>query len=152
MTEPEPDQEQNEEPEDVVMVGDAFLAGGVEIHARIVEEAGRPGVDFSFLPTVHDREVPAIVAEYNEVIEWMARETITKFPSPMALGRFYREVKKDGLRSRCWYRVIVTATMGPDDAIIAKVPDEIDPGLLRADPHVRYRARMLRGMLGKGMK
>ena len=152
MTEPEPDEEQNQEPEECVMEGGAYLAGGVEMHARIVEEGGRPGVDFSFLPTVNDREIPEVVAEYNQVIERMCRETVTKFPDPRTLGRFYREVKKDGFNSRCWYKIIVTATVGPHDEIQAHVSDVIDPGLLRADPHVRFRARQLKAFLQRSMK
>ncbi|MFA6226047.1 MAG: hypothetical protein WC620_07715 [Methanoregula sp.] len=38
MTEPEPSVEQ----EEFLMEGDEYLAGGIELHAQIVEEGGRP--------------------------------------------------------------------------------------------------------------
>jgi hypothetical protein len=127
--------------------GDEYLAGGIELHARIVEEAGKPGVDFTCEPSLSDREIPEEIAEYNQVIEEMCRETVVNFPDPRSLARFYREVKKDGSRNRCWYRVTVTARIGADGQIKGHVSDVIDPALLRADPHVRFRARQLRAML-----
>ncbi|MHB8164200.1 MAG: hypothetical protein ACYDDV_07590 [Methanoregula sp.] len=147
MTEPEPSVEQ----EEFLMEGDEYLAGGIEIHARIVEEGGRPGVDFSCEPTIHDREIPEGIAEYNQAIEEMCRATVTNFTDPRSLGRFYREVKKDGFKNRCWYRVTVTARVGADEQITGRVSDMIDPALVRADPHVRFRARQLRAMLQRGM-
>jgi hypothetical protein len=147
MTEPEPANEQ----EEFVMDGDEYLAGGIEIHALCVEEGGRPGVDFTCEPTIHDREIPEGIAEYNQVIEEMCRATVTNFTDPRSLGRFYREVKKDGLKNRCWYRVTVTARVGAGEQITGRVSDVIDPALARADPHVRFRARQLRAMLQRGM-
>lgn len=147
MTEPEPSGEQEEFP----MEGDECLAGGIELHARIVEEAGKPGVDFTCEPTIHDREIPAGIAEYNQVIENMCRMTVTNFSDSHSLGRFYREVKKDGSKNRCWYRITVTARVGADEQIKGRVSDVIDPALVRADPHVRFRARQLRAMLRRGL-
>ncbi|PKL58316.1 MAG: hypothetical protein CVV34_02905 [Methanomicrobiales archaeon HGW-Methanomicrobiales-5] len=147
MTEPEPSKEQQE----FVMEGDEYLAGGIEIHARCVEEGGRPGVNFTCEPTIHDREIPESIAEYNLAIEEMCRATVIHFTDPRRLGRFYREVKMDRSGDRCWYRVTVTARVGPDEQIKGRVTDVIDPALIRADPHVRFRARQLRGMLMKGM-
>ena len=147
MTEPEPSGEQ----EAFLMEGDEYLAGGIELHAQIVEEGGRPGVEFICEPSIHDREIPEGIAEYNQVIEEMCRATVTNFPNPQSLGRFYREVKKDGLKNRCWYRVTVTARVGADEQITGRVTDVIDPALVRADPHVRFRARQLRAMLQRGL-
>jgi hypothetical protein len=127
--------------------GDEYLAGGIELHARIVEVSGKPGVDFTCEPAVRDREIPEAIADYNQAIEEMCRETVINFPDIRSLARFYREVKKDGSRNRCWYRVTVTACIGADGQIKGHVSDVIDPGLLRADPHVRFRARQLRVML-----
>jgi hypothetical protein len=146
MTEPEPAEEQ----EFCLKEGDEYLAGGIELHALIVEEGGRPGVEFICEPVVHDREIPEGVAEYNQAIEEMCRATVTNFPNPQSLGRFYREVKKDGLKNRCWYRVTVSARVGAGDKITGRVTDVIDPALVRADPHVRFRARQLRAMLQRG--
>ena len=146
MTEPEPAEEQ----EVCLKEGDEYLAGGIELHALIVEEGGRPGVEFICEPVVHDREIPEGVAEYNQAIEEMCRATVTNFPNPQSLGRFYREVKKDGLKNRCWYRVTVSARVGAGDKITGRVTDVIDPALVRADPHVRFRARQLRAMLQRG--
>jgi hypothetical protein len=42
---------------------------------------------------------------------------VTNVPNPQSLGRFYREVKEDGLKNRCWYRVTVTARVGADKQI-----------------------------------
>lgn len=147
MTEPEPAEEQ----EVCLKEGDEYLAGGIELHALIVEEGGRPGVEFICEPVVHDREIPEGVAEYNQAIEEMCRATVTNFPNPQSLGRFYREVKKDGLKNRCWYRVTVSARVGAGDKITGRVTDVIDPALIRADPHVRFRARQLRAILQRGL-
>jgi len=147
MTEPEPAEEQ----EVCLNEGDEYLAGGIELHALIVEEGGRPGVEFICEPVVHDREIPEGVVEYNQAIEEMCRATVTNFPNPQSLGRFYREVKKDGLKNRCWYRVTVSARVGAGDKITGRVTDVIDPALIRADPHVRFRARQLRAMLQRGL-
>jgi hypothetical protein len=92
-----------------------------------------------------------VIAEYNQAIEEMCRETVANFPDSKSLARFYREVKKDGSRYRCWYRVTVTARVGADEQIKGHVSDAIDPAFLRADPHVRFRARHLRAMLQRGM-
>jgi len=147
MTEPEP----SGELEVFLKEGDEYLAGGIELHAWIVEEGGKPGVDFTCEPTVHDREIPEGIAEYNQAIEEMCRQTVANFPDPKSLARFYREVKKNGSRNRCWYRVTVTARVGADKQIRGHFSDVIDPALLRADPHVRFRARQLRAMLQRGM-
>ena len=147
MTEPEP----NAEPEACLMEGDEYLTGGIELHAQIVEEGGRPGVEFICEPTIHDREIPEGIAEFNQAIEEMCRATVTNFSNPQSLGRFYREVKKDGVKNRCWYRVTVTARVGAGDKISGRVTDTIDPALVRADPHVRFRARQLRAMLQRGL-
>ena len=147
MTEPEPTGMQDK----FLMESDEYLAGGIELHARIVEEGGRPGVDFICEPAIHGREIPEGIAEYNQVIEDMCRATVTNFPNPQSLGRFYREVKKDGVKNRCWYRVTVTARVGPDEQIKGRISDVIDPALVRADPHVRFRARQLRAMLQRGL-
>ncbi len=147
MTEPE----QNEEQEAFVMEAGEYLAGGIEIHAICVEEGGRPGVDFTCEPTIHDREIPFSIAEYNRAIEEMCRATVTNFTDPRCLGRFYREVKKDGLKNRCRYRVTVTARVDADEQIKGRVTDVIDPALARADPHVRFRARQLRAMLQRSL-
>jgi hypothetical protein len=127
--------------------GDEYLAGGIELHARIVEVSGKPGVDFTCEPAVRDREIPEAIADYNQAIEEICRETVINFPDMQSLARFYREVKKDGSRNRCWYCVTVTARIGANGQIKGYVSDVIDPGLLRADPHVRFRARQLRVML-----
>jgi hypothetical protein len=124
-----------------------YLAGGIELHARIVEVRGKPGVDFTCEPAIRDREIPEEVAEYNQAIEEMCRETVVNFSDSRSLARFYREVKKDGSRNRCWYRVTVTARIGTEGQIKGHVTDVIDPSLLQADPHVRFRARQLRAML-----
>lgn len=147
MTEPEATQD----PEEFLAEGDEYLAGGIELHALIVEEGGRPGVEFICEPVVHDREIPEGVAEYNQAIEEMCRATVTNFPNPQSLGRFYREVKKDGLKNRCWYRVTVSARVGAGDRITGRVTDTIDPALVRADPHVRFWARQLRAMLQRSL-
>ena len=147
MTEPEPSREQEIFPGE----GDEYLVGGIELHARIVEQAGKPGVDFICEPTIRDREIPEGITEYNQAIEEMCRETVANFPDPRSLARFYREVKKDGSWNRCWYRVTVTARVGAEEQIKGHVSDVIDPALLRADPHVRFRARQLRAMLQRGM-
>jgi hypothetical protein len=147
MTEPG----QNKEQEEFLVEGDEYLAGGIELHARIVEEGGRPGVDFTCEPVVHDREIPDGVAEYNLAIEEMCRATVTNFPDSRSLARFYREVKKDGTKNRCWYRVTVSARVGAGDRITGQVTDTIDPALVRADPHVRFRARQLRAMLQRSL-
>ncbi len=148
MTEPELPEEQQE----FVMEAGEYLAGGIEIHAICVEAGGRPGIDFTCEPTIHDRKIPDSIAEFNQVIEEMCRATVTNFTDPRRLGLFYREVKKDGLKNRCWYRVTVTARVGADEQIKARVTDLIDPALARADPHIKFRARQLRGMLMKGME
>ncbi|MDO9324859.1 MAG: hypothetical protein Q7T80_07875 [Methanoregula sp.] len=147
MTEPEPSVEK----EKFLIEGDEYLAGGIELHALIVEEGGRPGVEFICEPTIQDREIPEGIAEYNQAIEEMCRATITHFPDPQSLGRFYREVKKDGIKNRCWYRVTVSARVGAGEKITGRVTDIIDPGLIRADPHVRFRARQLRAMLQRSL-
>lgn len=134
------------------MDGEEYHAGGIEIYAYIVEQGGRPGVDFSCEPVVKDRELPAGVAEYNQVIEEFCRETVTRFPDPQTVGRFYHEVKKDGARSRCWYRIVVRARIDSEGKIVTQISDLIDPGLVKADPHVRFRARQLRGMLQRGLR
>jgi len=41
--------------------------------------------------------------------------------------------------------------VGADEQIKGHVSDAIDPAFLRADPHVRFRARQLRAMLQRGM-
>jgi hypothetical protein len=147
MTDPEPGEGQAVVPTE----GDEYLAGGIELHARIVEVAGKPGVDFTFEPAIHNREIPDEVAKYNRAIEDMCLETVANFPNPRSLARFYREVKKDGSRNRCWYRVTVTVRVGDDEQIKGHVSDVIDPALLRADPHVRFRARQLRAMLQRSI-
>jgi hypothetical protein len=147
MTEPGPSGEE----EVFQREGDEYLAGGIKLHARIVEETGKPGVVFTFEPAIRDREIPEEIAEYNQAIEEMCRETVVNFPDPRSLARFYREVKKDGSRNRCWYRVTVTARIGAGGQIKGHVSDVIDPALLRADPHVRFRARQLQAMLQRGM-
>ena len=147
MTEPEQSGGQDVSPGE----GTEYLAGGIELHARIVEEAGKSGVDFTCEPTIRDREIPEEIEEYNQAIEEMCRETVANFPDSKSLARFYREVKKDGSRNRCWYRVTVTARVGADEQIKGHVSDAIDPAFLRADPHVRFRARQLRAMLQRGM-
>jgi hypothetical protein len=126
---------------------DEYIAGCIEMHARIVEAGGKPGVDFTFETAICDREIPEEIAEYNQAIEEMCRETVVNFPEPKSLARFSREVKKDGSRNRCWYRVSVTACIGANGQIKGHVSDVIDPAFLRADPHVRFRARQLRVML-----
>jgi hypothetical protein len=73
-----------------------------------VEVDGRPGVDFTCEPASHDREVPVEIAEYNRATENMCRATVANFPDPLNLVRFYREMRKDGSRNRCRYRVTVT--------------------------------------------
>ena len=147
MTGPEPNEEQVTFP----INSDGYLAGGIELHARIVEVAGRPGVDFICEPAIHDREVPDEIAEYNRAIENMCRATVANFPDPRNLARFYREVKKDGSRNRCWYRVTVTGHVTAEEEIKARVSDVIDPAFLRADPHVKFRAKQLRAMLQRGL-
>ncbi len=137
--------------EEFVMEEGEYLAGGIEIHARIVEEGGKPGVDFLCEPTIHDREIPEGIAEFNEAIEEMCRATVTNFPDARTLGRFYREVRKDGLRDRCWYRIVVTARVGADEKVSGRVADAIDSGFIKADPHVRFRARKLRAMLHRAL-
>jgi len=149
MTEPEPERTGVEE--DVPVELGEYLAAGLELHARIIEEAGKPGVDIIFEPTIRDREIPEGIAEFNRVIESLCRTTVVNFPDSRTLARFYREVKKDGEQNRCWYRITVTAQVGADDTITQHIADVIDPALLRADPHVRFRARQLRGMIQRGM-
>ena len=143
--------EANGEQEAGMTEGDEYFAGGIGVYARTVEEGGRPGVDFICEPVIHDREIPEGIAEFNRTLEEMCRATVTNFPNPQTIGRFYREVKKDGLRNRCWYRITVTARVGAGEKITGKVTDEIDPALVRADPHVRFRARQLRAMLMRVM-
>jgi hypothetical protein len=46
MTEPEPSEEQ----EVFQREGDEYLTGRIELHARIVEEGGKPRVDFTCEP------------------------------------------------------------------------------------------------------
>lgn len=150
MTEPEP--ETTGEPEELLMEEGEYLAGGIELHARCVEQGGRPGVDFTFQPTVNDRDIPDGIKEFNRLIEAMCQITVAKFPDPRTLGRFYREVKKDGAQDRCWYRITVTASVGADDQIKERIADAIDPLLVKADPHVRFRAKQLRAMLQRSMK
>ncbi len=147
MTEPEPGVDQ----EAFHKEGDEYLAGGIELHALIVEEGGRPGVEFICEPTIRDREIPEGIAAFNQAIEEMCRATVTNFPNPQSLGRFYREVKKDGVKNRCWYRVTVSAHIGAGDRLTGRVTDTIDPALVRADPHVRFRARQLRAMLQRSL-
>ena len=142
----------NEEQVTFQIKGDDYLAGGIELYARIVEVAGRPGVDFTCEPAIHDREVPGEIAEFNRAIENMCRATVANFPSPRNLARFYREVKKDGSRNRCWYRVTVTGHVAADEQIKARVSDAIDPAFVRADPHVKFRAKQLRAMLQHGLE
>jgi hypothetical protein len=155
MTEQEPGNTNGTEPgaeqEAPMKEGEEYFAGGIEVHARTVEEGGRPGVDFICEPVFPDRELPESIREFNQVLEEMCRATVTNFPNPQTLGRFYREVKKDGLRDRCWYRITVMAKVGAGEEITAKVTDEIDQAFIRADPHVRFRARQLRAMLMRGM-
>jgi hypothetical protein len=57
----------------------------------------------------------------------MCRETVANFPDIWSLARFYREVKKDGSRNRCWYRVTVTARISADGQIKGHVSDVIAP-------------------------
>ena len=116
-----------------------------------MEVAGRPGVDFTCEPASHDREVPVEIAEYNRAIENMCRATVANFPDPRNLARFYREVKKDGSRNRCWYRVTVTGHVAADEQIKGRVSDVIDPAFVRADLHVKFRAKQLRAMLQRGL-
>ena len=150
MTGPGPDP--GKEEEDWLTDEGEYLAGSIELHAHIVEQGGKPGVDFTFLPAVHDREIPEGVAEFNRFIEDMCRITVAKFPDPRALARFYREVKKDSAQSRCWYRVTVAARVDADDRITTRITDAIDPALVRADPHVKFRARQLRVLLQQSMR
>lgn len=44
-------------------------------------------------------------------------------------------------------RVTETARVGAEEQIKGHVSDVIDPALIRADPHVRFRAKQLRAML-----
>ena len=61
----------------------SILHGGIgRLHARIVEVSGRPGVDFTCEPAYTCREIPEEIAEYNQAIEEMCRETVVKFPDP----------------------------------------------------------------------
>jgi hypothetical protein len=143
MTEPEPSVEQDE----FLMQGGEYLVGGIELHARIVEEGKKPGVDFTFMPTIHNHELPELVTKFNQELEHLCRVTVANFSDPRSLGRFYREVKKDGSKRRCWYRVTVTTRVDSDDQLKERISDVIDPALLRADPHVKFRARQLRAML-----
>lgn len=70
-----------------------YLAGGSSfMHGSLKW----PGVNFTFEPAIHDQEIPLEIEEYNQAIEVMYRETAANFPDPRNLGRFYREVKKDG--------------------------------------------------------
>ena len=82
MTEPGPSGEE----EVFQREGDEYLAGGIELHARIVEEGGKPGVDFTCEPAIRDREIPEEIAEYNLAIEEMCRETVINFPDPRSLA------------------------------------------------------------------
>jgi hypothetical protein len=147
MTEPKAETQ----PEAVMKEGDEYFAGGIELYAVTVEENGRPGIDFICEPVGRDREIPESIKEFNHVLEEMCRSTVTNFPNPQTLGRFFREVRKDKMGNKCWYRVTVMARVGAGDAITARVTDEIDQALIRADPHVRFRARQLRAMLMRGM-
>jgi len=134
------------------MEGDEFLIGGIELHARIVQIDNKPGVDFTYEPIVRDLEIPAEVAKLSQLMEKMCRQTVENFPDPMRLGRFYREVKKDGARNRCWYRITVTSRFDANEQSKERISDTIDPALIRADPHVKFRAKQLRAMLLRGLK
>jgi len=135
-----------------LMEGDEFLLGGIEVHARIVQKDNKPGVDFTYEPIVCDLEIPAEVVEFSQLMEKMCRQTVENFPDPLRRGRFYREVKKDGARNRCWYRITVTSRFGADEQIKERISDTIDPAFIRADPHVKFRAKQLRAMLMRCLK
>ena len=135
-----------------LMEGDEFLLGGIELHARIVQEDNKPGMDFIYEPIVRDLEIPVGIAEFSQLIEKMCSQTVENFPDPMRRGRFYREVKKDGARNRCWYRITVTSRFDADEQIKERISDTIDPAFIRADPHVKFRAKQLRAMLLRCLK
>jgi hypothetical protein len=101
------EQEPGGKHEAIMKEGDEYFAGGIELYAVTVEENGRPGIDFICEPVTRDREIPESIVEFNQVLEEMCRSTVTNFPNPQTLGRFYREVKKDGPGNRCWYRITV---------------------------------------------
>lgn len=147
MTEPEPG-----EPEDYLMEGDEYLIGGIELHAQIVQEDVKPKITFTFRPTTHDREIPGWIAEFNTVLEEICRVTVAAFPDPDYFSRFYSVLKKDGLTDRCWYWLKVTARPSDDDRVHDRISDAIDPDLLRADPHVTYRAKKARAMVKRSMR
>jgi hypothetical protein len=78
MIEPEP----GEEPGALPIEDNKYLAGGIELHARIVEVAGKPGVDFTFEPAIHDREIPLEIEEYNQAIEDNVQRWLRISPTP----------------------------------------------------------------------
>ena len=135
-----------------LMEGDEFLLGGIELHARIVQQDNKPGIDFIYEPIVRDLEIPDEIAEFSQLMEKMCRQTVANFPDLMRLGRFYREVKKDGARNRCWYRITVTSRFDANEQSKERISDTIDPAFIRADPHVKFRAKQFRAMLLRGLK
>lgn len=55
---PDPDKEAEE---DIPMEGDGCLFSGIEVHVRMVNRAGRPGIDFPYRPAAGDRKIPGRV-------------------------------------------------------------------------------------------
>lgn len=45
----------------------------------------------------------------------------------------------------------MTSRVGADDQIKGRLSDVIDPALVRADLHVKFRVRQLRAMLQRGL-
>lgn len=94
---PDPDKEAEE---DIPMEGDGCLFSGIEVHVRIVDRDGRPGIDFPYRPAAGDRKIPEEFLEFNQFIEEGCRLFSGRFPDVMGITRFLRAVEKDGDRDR----------------------------------------------------
>jgi hypothetical protein len=148
ITGPEPTEEQD----GCIIEGETLLMAGIEVHAHIRQEDGRPRIIFTYLPTVHDREIPEDILEINMILETICRKTITLFSCTLDITRFYFAAKKDGENSRCWYRIKINAGIGANDREEFRISDTIDPDFVQADPHVVHRAKKARAMIIRALK
>ena len=145
--EPEPEPEEPDFPRE----GDEPMIGGIELHARIVQNGANQKIHFTYLPIVRDREVPGAMTEYNAILEELCTKIITAFPDN-GYARFHTALRKSGGADWCWYWIRITLREDEKGVTHDRITDWIDPELLRADPHVAFRAKKAKAILKRVMK
>jgi hypothetical protein len=128
-----------------------YLPGGVELHARIVDRDGKPEIVLSFLSVTTKQEICGDSENLDREIEDFCRMYVAKYHDLKAFCRFYIELKKARDEDRCWYRIMVTAREEADGTITTRISDTVDPAFIRADPHVKFRARKVKALLQQGL-